>query len=228
MAIGGGGLEGTPPRPGGFAARGAGRNPEAAQLLVGLGAMLLLVSLFLNWYRRGVDAWTAFEAWDLILAAIAILALVAVLSRLGFGAPRPNSWLIGPSVAALVIVVFVAINPPPVVAGAHANGTGLWLGLVASALMAVGALLSVARFSVALRREPAETVIVAADDGVGANDEDLERLFERFYRADRARASRGTGLGLAIVKHIVTSAGGRVEASGMPGQGLTIQIAFPA
>jgi signal transduction histidine kinase len=84
------------------------------------------------------------------------------------------------------------------------------------------------RFSITLVREPAETVIVAADDGVGASEEDLQRLFERFYRADRARASRGTGLGLAIVKHIVTSAGGTVEASGAPGQGLKIRIAFPA
>jgi signal transduction histidine kinase len=84
------------------------------------------------------------------------------------------------------------------------------------------------RFSITLAQEPEETVIVAADDGVGASVEDLRRLFERFYRADRARASRGTGLGLAIVKHIVTSAGGRVDASGAPGQGLKIRIAFPA
>jgi two-component system, OmpR family, phosphate regulon sensor histidine kinase PhoR len=85
-----------------------------------------------------------------------------------------------------------------------------------------------ARFSITLSREPGETLIIAADNGVGASDEDLQRLFERFYRADRARASRGTGLGLAIVKHIVTSAGGRVEASGAPGHGLTIRIAFTA
>ena len=85
-----------------------------------------------------------------------------------------------------------------------------------------------ARFSIILSREPGENVIIAADNGVGASDEDLQRLFERFYRADRARASRGTGLGLAIVKHIVTSAGGSVEASGAPGQGLKIRIAFPA
>ena len=53
------------------------------------------------------------------------------------------------------------------------------------------------------------------------------RLFERFYRADRARASRGTGLGLAIVKHVVSSAGGTVEAYGGRGQGLEIRCSFP-
>ena len=53
------------------------------------------------------------------------------------------------------------------------------------------------------------------------------RLFERFYRADRSRASRGTGLGLAIVKHVVASAGGTVEAHGGRGRGLEIRCAFP-
>ncbi len=73
-----------------------------------------------------------------------------------------------------------------------------------------------------------EVVLTAADDGVGVVEEDLPRLFERFYRADRARASRGTGLGLAIVKHVVTAAGGRVEASGARGHGLTVRCIFPA
>jgi signal transduction histidine kinase len=71
-------------------------------------------------------------------------------------------------------------------------------------------------------------VLTAADDGVGVAEEDLPRLFERFYRTDRARASRGTGLGLAIVKHVVTSADGTVEASGGPGRGLTIRCVLPA
>jgi signal transduction histidine kinase len=53
-------------------------------------------------------------------------------------------------------------------------------------------------------------------------------LFERFYRSDRARASRGTGLGLAIVKHVVASAGGQVEASGELGRGLRVVCRFPA
>ena len=68
--------------------------------------------------------------------------------------------------------------------------------------------------------------LTASDDGVGVSEDDLPRLFERFYRADRARASRGTGLGLAIVKHITNSAGGTIEAESERGSGLTIRIAF--
>jgi signal transduction histidine kinase len=82
-------------------------------------------------------------------------------------------------------------------------------------------------FTLSVRQSDGEVVLAAADDGVGVAAEDAARLFERFYRADRARASRGTGLGLAIVKHIVTSAGGTVEASGTR-RGLTIACRFPA
>jgi two-component system phosphate regulon sensor histidine kinase PhoR len=80
-------------------------------------------------------------------------------------------------------------------------------------------------FSISVERLGDDVLIVAADDGVGVSAADLPRLFERFYRADRARASRGTGLGLAIVKHIVTSAGGYVEATSR--EGLEIRITFP-
>jgi two-component system phosphate regulon sensor histidine kinase PhoR len=81
-------------------------------------------------------------------------------------------------------------------------------------------------FTLAVRVDDGRRVLVAADDGVGVGREDLPRLFERFYRADHARASRGTGLGLAIVKHIVTSAGGTVEARGDLGAGLEIRCSF--
>jgi signal transduction histidine kinase len=66
-----------------------------------------------------------------------------------------------------------------------------------------------------------------SDDGAGVSVEDLPRLFERFFRADRVRGSRGTGLGLAVVKHIVAAAGGTVDAEGAPGHGLTITARFP-
>ena len=71
-------------------------------------------------------------------------------------------------------------------------------------------------------------VLEVGDDGRGVEEDELARLFERFYRSDRARASRGTGLGLAIVKHVVVSAGGTVEASGGPGRGLQVVCSFPA
>jgi two-component system phosphate regulon sensor histidine kinase PhoR len=75
--------------------------------------------------------------------------------------------------------------------------------------------------------EDGSVVIEAADDGAGVDEADIPRLFERFYRADQARASRGTGLGLAIVKHVVTAAGGTVDAEGGRGRGLRIRCTFP-
>jgi two-component system phosphate regulon sensor histidine kinase PhoR len=70
--------------------------------------------------------------------------------------------------------------------------------------------------------------LVVSDNGAGVAEADLGRLFERFYRADTSRSSRGTGLGLAIVKHVVTAAGGTVEANGGPGSGLEIVCRFPS
>ncbi len=85
-----------------------------------------------------------------------------------------------------------------------------------------------ARVLLSARHVEGGVELAASDDGVGVGEEDLPRLFERFYRGDRARASRGTGLGLAIVKHVVTSAGGTIEATGARGQGLTIRCVFPS
>jgi len=80
--------------------------------------------------------------------------------------------------------------------------------------------------TVTITQEGLSPALLVSDDGSGVKSEDLPRLFERFYRADQARSSRGTGLGLAIVKHIVTSAGGTVEATGGPGRGLEIACRF--
>ena len=84
-------------------------------------------------------------------------------------------------------------------------------------------------FVLAVSREPDGSVVLSAkDDGIGIDEAELPRIFERFYRSDRARASRGTGLGLAIVKHVVAQAGGTVEARGARGAGLEIRCYFPA
>jgi signal transduction histidine kinase len=82
-------------------------------------------------------------------------------------------------------------------------------------------------FTLSVREENGSVVLTGADDGPGVSEEDLPRLFERFYRSDRARASRGTGLGLAIVKHVIASAGGSAEAVNRPAGGLEIRCTLP-
>jgi two-component system, OmpR family, phosphate regulon sensor histidine kinase PhoR len=81
--------------------------------------------------------------------------------------------------------------------------------------------------TVSLRRGEGATVLEVGDDGVGVPEEDVPRLFERFFRSDRARTTRGSGLGLAIVKHVVEAAGGSVEARGGQGRGLDVRCSLP-
>ncbi len=77
------------------------------------------------------------------------------------------------------------------------------------------------------RAEEDEVVIAVTDTGVGILEEDLPRIFERFYKADRARSGGGTGLGLAIVKHIVQGHKGRVWAESIEGVGSTFYFSLP-
>lgn len=74
-----------------------------------------------------------------------------------------------------------------------------------------------------------DVAISVTDQGIGIAEEDLDRIFERFYRADpaRSRATGGTGLGLAIVKHTATNHGGSVEVSSRPGRGSTFTLTLP-
>jgi signal transduction histidine kinase len=83
-----------------------------------------------------------------------------------------------------------------------------------------------ATFTLVVEARDGLTKLVGRDDGAGVASADLPRLFERFFRADPSRASEGSGLGLAIVKHVVTAAGGTVEASAVEGGGLRITCTF--
>jgi two-component system OmpR family sensor kinase len=85
-----------------------------------------------------------------------------------------------------------------------------------------------ARITISARTEGDVVLLSVADNGRGVPDAELPRLFERFFRGDRARTTHGTGLGLAIVKHVVTQAGGEVVARRGPGRlGLEVRCTFP-
>ncbi|MER7331083.1 MULTISPECIES: ATP-binding protein [unclassified Micromonospora] len=80
------------------------------------------------------------------------------------------------------------------------------------------------------RADDEHVEIAVADQGIGIAPTDVDRIFERFYRADqaRSRSTGGTGLGLAIVKHIAGNHGGRVEVSSTLGGGSTFTLRLPA
>ena len=76
--------------------------------------------------------------------------------------------------------------------------------------------------------DAAWVIFTVSDTGAGIDAADLDRIFERFYKADRARSSEGTGLGLAIAKHLVQSHGGHIEASSAgAGRGATFRFTLP-
>jgi two-component system phosphate regulon sensor histidine kinase PhoR len=82
--------------------------------------------------------------------------------------------------------------------------------------------------TVSAERAGDEVVIAVRDTGAGISPDDLPRIFERFYKADRARSGGGTGLGLAIARHIVQGHGGRIWAESIEGQGSTFYFTLRA
>lgn len=83
---------------------------------------------------------------------------------------------------------------------------------------------------VALAADDGEAVLTVSDTGVGIPTRDLPRVFERFYRVDRARSREtgGTGLGLSIVRHVVENHGGRVSVDSELGRGTRFEVRLPA
>ncbi len=72
-----------------------------------------------------------------------------------------------------------------------------------------------------------EVIVSVEDSGPGLDPEDLDRVFERFYKADRSRSASGSGLGLAIAKHMIQLHGGRIWAESDYGRGATFSFALP-
>jgi signal transduction histidine kinase len=86
---------------------------------------------------------------------------------------------------------------------------------------------TVALVKVSLNQMDQMAVLSVHDTGIGIDPVDLPHIFERFYRADRARSSQGTGLGLSIAQTLVEQLGGYITAESIPGKGSTFSIWLP-
>ncbi len=83
------------------------------------------------------------------------------------------------------------------------------------------------QISISAYADRGRLVFKIQDDGVGIEPESLQRIFERFYKIDRARSSGGTGLGLSIAKHLIESHGGRIWVESEVGKGSTFFFTLP-
>lgn len=83
------------------------------------------------------------------------------------------------------------------------------------------------RIAIIVTRDERFVTTTVRDTGVGISEVDQARIFERFYKADKARHSEGTGLGLAIAKHIVQLHGGQITVESTPGEGANFRFSLP-
>jgi two-component system OmpR family sensor kinase len=83
------------------------------------------------------------------------------------------------------------------------------------------------RVIISLERTGGQAVLRVHDTGIGIEPDDLPHIFERFYRADRARSRRGTGLGLSIAQTLVEQFSGHITAESTPGKGSTFSVWLP-
>jgi two-component system phosphate regulon sensor histidine kinase PhoR len=115
--------------------------------------------------------------------------------------------------------------------GSSARGDRAQLGLLLSNLVDNALRYTAARGTVRIRLDPIDDKVMlqVADTGEGIPASELPRVFERFYRVDKARARRtgGTGLGLAIVRHVAESHGGTVTVESKAGKGSTFTVTLP-
>jgi hypothetical protein len=130
--------------------------PRQTQLAVGplvaaVGAVLLIVSLFLDWYE-GLTGFTVFEFIDLLLVLLALVTIASLAGGLGLVKPAPSPTIsLGVALFTIFVVLTQIVNDPPAVVGpdAQEQDIGIWLGLSGAALMVAGAVLGYASISLA-------------------------------------------------------------------------------
>jgi hypothetical protein len=124
------------------------RNFDLSTVLVALGAIAVIIALFLDWYGPGLSAWDVFEIVDWALLALAVVALVVLASE-AFGTAAPSRRL--PWIAAVMTLLVVAeiIDAPPAVRGADRE-IGAWIALGGVVVLAGGVILALMRISVTI------------------------------------------------------------------------------
>jgi two-component system phosphate regulon sensor histidine kinase PhoR len=150
----------------------------------------------------------------LVKTSVSIIDVVhQVVERLHLQAER----------AGLSIVVSAGNDLPRVMADADRIGQVL-VNIVHNAIKFTPA---GGRITISARAEGGNMLVSVADTGIGIDSDDLPRVFERFYKADKSRSGGGTGLGLAIAKHILQLHGGEIRAESQPGKGSTFTFSLP-
>jgi hypothetical protein len=136
--------------------------PRQTQLSVGpliaaIGALLLIVSLFLDWYET-FTAFTVFEFLDLLLLLLALATIFSLAGALGLTQPAvPPAVSLAVAIFTVLVVLSQILNDPPAVIGPGPDkDIGIWLALSGSALMVAGAVLGYAHISLALETRPRE------------------------------------------------------------------------
>jgi hypothetical protein len=128
------------------------RRFEVGPILVALGAILLLVSLFLDWYG-GLTAWDAFEVVEVMLATLAVTALVIAVGLLTPDLEYlERRWLPAVVLGVVLLVAAGVVNPPPA-AGDQDPATGAWIAVGSALVMLAGAVLTFGRVSLAVSVE---------------------------------------------------------------------------
>lgn len=124
------------------------------------------------------------------------------------------------------VTLDTSINVPASVSGSARDLSLLARNLIDNAIRYTG---PEGRITIHVRSHEKWVSLVVADDGMGIPTRDIPRVFERFYRVDRARSREtgGTGLGLAIVKHVAENHGGSVEVVSELGAGSTFTVTLP-
>jgi hypothetical protein len=130
------------------------RRPGDGNLPIGpfvaaIGAVLLIVSLFLDWYEVDLEGFTVFEFLDLLLVVLALATIASLAGGLGLVRPAPSpSISFAVSLLTILVVLSQILNDPPAVANGDAGKEiGIWLALGGAALMVVGSALAYTRIS---------------------------------------------------------------------------------